>query len=303
MSQQSFSEKIILTLSLVGMFIFLSGTKACQEDYELGAQTNTGTDTPTASATADGGDEGTATLTPTRTATAVAATTEPTEVPEATNTPGGSQAAQEILNELALLNEPEKEKKDTSSQRSGQTAGSGKTSNWLGKAFHGNSEEGSGFDSDGDGYTDELENSAGTNPNDPQSVPPPPQIKLSGRMQAIDKDMDGFSNTKELQKGTDPEIPDTDGDGVADGLEIMAGTNPLDPNSSPVDSDNDGLSDSLEASRSTDSQDQDSDHDGINDGLEVILHSDPLAVDTDGDGILDGKEYELGSDPAQSEKE
>lgn len=55
---------------------------------------------------------------------------------------------------------------------------------------------------------------------------------------ASDHDGDGISNGDERSAGTDPQLPDSDGDGLMDGDEADFGTNPL-----AVDSDGDGLSD------------------------------------------------------------
>ena len=48
-----------------------------------------------------------------------------------------------------------------------------------------------------------------------------------------DEDFDGdeLSNVEELQRGTNPFRPDTDGDGWLDGWEVAEGTNPLDAQS------------------------------------------------------------------------
>ena len=48
-----------------------------------------------------------------------------------------------------------------------------------------------------------------------------------------DSDGDGFPDESELAAGTDPTNPDTDGDGTSDGAELAAGTNPADANSMP----------------------------------------------------------------------
>lgn len=65
--------------------------------------------------------------------------------------------------------------------------------------------------------------------------------------------------------------PDTDGDGLADEVEIDLGTNP-----NQFDTDNDNLNDFEEVE---------------------IYHSDPINSDTDGDGYLDGAEVESGYSP------
>jgi hypothetical protein len=58
------------------------------------------------------------------------------------------------------------------------------------------------------------------------------QITIQGG-QAIDSDVDGLSDEREAQLGTDPHNPDTDGDGYPDGLEVKVGTNPLSADSEP----------------------------------------------------------------------
>jgi hypothetical protein len=92
---------------------------------------------------------------------------------------------------------------------------------------------------------------------------------------AGDSDNDGLSDDSEvLFWGTDPNNPDTDGDGYLDGAEVESGYNPLGPGL--IDSDNDGLTDVEEAQIGTDPNNPDSDGDGYSDGIEVQNGYDPL---------------------------
>jgi len=103
-----------------------------------------------------------------------------------------------------------------------------------------------------------------------------------------DADHDGLTNKQEAELGTDPHNPDSDGDGLSDGDEVLKyHTNPL-----MKDSDGDGLSDYDEVmTYHTDPNKMDTDGDGLSDGDEIMKYkTDPLKVDTDGDGLSDGDE-------------
>lgn len=69
-------------------------------------------------------------------------------------------------------------------------------------------------DLDGDHLPDAWERAHGLNPLDPADA-------------AADLDGDGLSNEQEFMLGTDPQNPDSDGDGVPDGAETLEGSDPL----------------------------------------------------------------------------
>lgn len=113
-------------------------------------------------------------------------------------------------------------------------------------------------------------------------------LTITGESCESDKDMDGLGKCEEEKLGTSPKNPDTDGDGLTDGEEVMVyKTNPL-----SADTDLDGLSDFAEIKQyKTDPLKADTDGDGLNDGEEVNKYkTDPLNVDTDKDGLTDGDE-------------
>ena len=96
---------------------------------------------------------------------------------------------------------------------------------------------------------------------------------------------------------SDPFEPDTDFDGIPDGLEIR-GTNAWACRTNPRqdDSDSDGLTD-VQETHANPCQ-SDTDDDGLRDGDEVLRYeTNPLNADHDGDGLKDG--VELGCDPRQ----
>jgi len=77
------------------------------------------------------------------------------------------------------------------------------------------------LDTDADGLPDNLENTLGTNRNNP------------------DSDSDGRDDGDEYYGGTDPLNPDTDGDGLSDGVEFSLGTDPNDAETYETENDYD----------------------------------------------------------------
>ncbi len=86
-------------------------------------------------------------------------------------------------------------------------------------------------------------------------------------------DADNLSNVQEHDLGTDPNLADTDGDGLSDSVEF----NDLLTNPFILDTDGDGLGDAAEVNTYlTNPVNTDSDNDGYNDGYEVnVIASDP----------------------------
>ena len=71
------------------------------------------------------------------------------------------------------------------------------------------------LDDDGDGMPNAWERQYGLNPDDPTEA-------------ASDHDHDGLTAFEELEAGADPNLADTDGDEVSDGMEVHdMGSNPL----------------------------------------------------------------------------
>jgi hypothetical protein len=104
-------------------------------------------------------------------------------------------------------------------------------------------------DSDGDGLSDyfEVKLSAmddALNPLDPTDSGCPYGAEY------YDRDRDGLTDCEENIKGTIYNNPDTDGDGIPDGIEFYMGTNPLEAQYT-ADTDFDGLADWIEVQRHT----------------------------------------------------
>jgi len=123
-------------------------------------------------------------------------------------------------------------------------------------------------DSDGDGIENRWELFHSLNP-------------MQSSDAAHDNDADGLSNLEEYNARTDPNIADSDNDGVSDNQEIH--TNGTDPNNRDTDSDGmpDGweLTNGLNPLASTDAK-TDIDGDGYTNVSEFRAHSDPLNPDS-----------------------
>ncbi|MCS6799747.1 MAG: OmpA family protein [Myxococcota bacterium] len=113
-------------------------------------------------------------------------------------------------------------------------------------------------------------------------------LELAGRVEAVDTDGDGLPDEREVNRyQTDPRNPDTDADGISDGLEVRTETDPRRP-----DTDGDGVTDGVE----------DTNRDG---GMQAG-ETDPRRADTDGGGVPDGWEAQNGRngrDPADDDSD
>ncbi len=120
------------------------------------------------------------------------------------------------------------------------------------------------LDTDFDGMIDQWETDNGFDPADPADA-------------LIDADLDGLLNVDEYRFESDPNNPDTDGDGITDGDEVNV------YGSSPASSDTDGdeMPDAFEIAAALD-----------------YLDPNDADDDLDGDTVTNIQEFRLGSDPA-----
>lgn len=146
-------------------------------------------------------------------------------------------------------------------------------------------------DSDDDGMPDAWEIANSLDPNDDGS-----SDYFDGA--EGDPDGDGLINILEYVYSANPNLDDTDLDGLGDYDEIYVYGTWVNLS----DSDGDDLSDFAETfTHSTDPLWWDTDGDFLSDGDEVLLHStNPLEMDTDGDWIWDDYELDNGLDPTAS---
>ena len=126
----------------------------------------------------------------------------------------------------------------TTSTTSGATSGSVTTGNTVSSSASGQQQTGCGNgileapeQCDGDDFGGQTCASNGFEQGQ-LACTPECQLDTSG-CTAVDADMDGLTIEQEQQAGTDPNNPDSDGDGFDDGVEVGANTDPLSINSWP----------------------------------------------------------------------
>jgi hypothetical protein len=110
----------------------------------------------------------------------------------------------------------------------------------------------------------------------------------------VDDDSDTLSNYREENITlTNPNLADSDSDGLSDPEEIAAETDP-----NIADTDEDGLSDGAEVNTyASNPKKKDTDDDGLSDGDEINTYlSNPNNSDSDSDGIPDASEVAAGLD-------
>lgn len=147
------------------------------------------------------------------------------------------------------------------------------------------------WDSDDDGLPDWWEIEHGLDPNDDGTTDA--DSGANG-----DPDGDGLINLYEYWYCADPNLADTDGDGLNDFDEVWVYYTY--PDSS--DTDWDGLDDYAEVfTYGTDPWNWDTDDDTLEDGAEVLTHgTNPLEMDTDGDWMWDDWELANNLDPTDA---
>ena len=136
---------------------------------------------------------------------------------------------------------------------------------------------------------------------------------------AADPDEDGATNLQEFERHSDPQNPDTDGDGLLDGVESNSGTfiDSTDTGTSPTlaDTDRDGLTDNLEIPGAVPSSDgsfslsspntSDTDRDSYGDYIEHVTGYDPVSAESSPAPIVlgTGTEALLGGDLTDPEND
>ena len=169
-------------------------------------------------------------------------------------------------------------------------------------------------DTDGDGWSNEMENSCGTDPYDNTSIPQDTDGDGICNPLDNDDDGDGYDDSEDAFPLNNTEWKDTDYDGIGDNAdedddndgwsdadENDCGSNSTDSRSTPTDTDDDGECDLFDTDDDGDGYDDaydsfplngtewsDLDGDGVGDNADT---------DDDGDGFSDSMEEACDSDP------
>lgn len=126
----------------------------------------------------------------------------------------------------------------------------------------------------------------------------------------VDTDGDGLPDEDEKRFGTDPTVPDSDGDYINDGIEVKMAMNPnaydtINGCAPADDTDGDRLLDCEERVLGTDSCITDSDGDGLPDFVEFATGTNPLVPedldDSDHDGHSNAEEVLMHTDPGSAD--
>ena len=155
-------------------------------------------------------------------------------------------------------------------------------------------------DRDGDGVSNEDEIAAGTDPNNPSSVPSDQDGDGIPDTADIDRDGDGMENNLDAFPDNPNESSDLDGDGVGDNADT-------DRDGDGVDNDSDAFPNSPSESLDTDNDgignnaDPDDDNDGTTDALDQFPLDPNETRDLDGDGIGDNADTDRDGDGVANE--
>ena len=189
-------------------------------------------------------------------------------------------------------------------------------------------------DTDNDGTCDGAVAFADACAAGPDTAPRNPCVPSNVAAACGDRDGDGVSNDNEDDNGTDPDLADTDGDGLCDGDDDVLNvcddgeTDPLDACAPDLaagtcDEDGDGFDNEDEDTAGTDPEDPDTDGDGVCDGPKAVALiciagpdaaplnpclpiQDVLACDDgdeDNDGLTNGEERTLLTNPRDADSD
>ncbi len=276
------SSNIFFVSSVIILGLLSSGTRGCQEDYDLASYADS---TPTPSPTP---------------------TTSPTPTPTPTPTPSPTTSAA-VGNLNDLFRDAFVENTELPSQQplgkmrypfydADREDNLSWASQWK-NAVRESEDSAELIDSDRDGFLDWFEKKTNTDPMNAASTPIVRAYSLVECLAGRDNDGDGIPNDVERTLGLDLNNADSDEDGSKDGAEVISGSDPKKYGFVGPDADGDGLNDAYETTVGLNPQNFDTDGDGLRDDDEVALGANPFNIDTDSDGISDGREISLGGCP------